>query len=362
MRSSSRARAIAPARVQSSRYRGAGSRATQCSRRGLGREIEGTVWADPGFGDSVDRADLALAARARCDQPCTRSWACVRYRQPPDHAPVPTVARAQHRRRGNGSRLRLRFRYIGDRCTKARRAPRRRRGHRSRRRSDGPGQCPPQRRCRRISRRLRAAYVHRRSRDRQYPRQSVEAARSDTRITMQARRTDCALGNSAGPGKECRELLLTLDRVRATRRDGGLGVPLGGKAVSMVTRCPACATAFRVTEPQLRARAGQVRCGRCGALFDALAALSPDPASRPPREDAEGPPISVILAVLLATERDVSFDFGPQSRPRPSRLWWGASVFLLLALAAQGGYHYRGQHAVLPPHATNLAPHICAAP
>src|SRR6267378_4224622 len=92
---------------------------------------------------------------------------------------------------------------------------------------------------------------------------------------MPARRTDCALGNSVGPGKRSRELLLTLDRVCTARRGGGLGVPLGGKAVSMITRCPACATAFRVTEPQLRARAGQVRCGRCGALFDALTALSP---------------------------------------------------------------------------------------
>jgi len=49
------------------------------------------------------------------------------------------------------------------------------------------------------------------------------------------------------------------------------------------------------------------------------------------------------MAVLLDTERDVSFDFGPQSRPRPSRLWWLASVFLLLALAAQGGYRYRAR-------------------
>src|SRR2546428_12612830 len=177
---------------------------------------------------------------------------------------------------------------------------------------------------------------------------------------MQARRTDCALGNSAGPGEGSRELVLTLDRVRAAFRGRGLGVPLGGKAVSMITRCPACATAFRVTEPQLRARAGQVRCGRCGALFDALSALSPDPASRPGREDAQGPPISASMAVLLDTERDVSFDFGPQSRPRPSRLWWVASVFLLLALAAQGGYQYRGEIAVFLPEAKPLVQRICA--
>src|SRR5256885_15656514 len=104
----------------------------------------------------------------------------------------------------------------------------------------------------------------------------------------------------------------------------------------MITRCPACATAFRVTEPQLRARAGQVRCGRCGALLDALSALSPDPASRPGREDAQGPPISSSMAVLLYTDRDVSYEFRPQTLPRPRRLWLLASAFLLLTLGLRG--------------------------
>jgi len=134
-------------------------------------------------------------------------------------------------------------------------------------------------------------------------------------------------------------------------------VPFRGQAVSMITRCPTCATVFRVTEPQLSARAGQVRCGRCGALFDALAALSPGPSSRP---TPEGAPISASMAVLLDKERDVSFDFGPQSRPRPSRLWWSASVFLLLALALQAGYRYRGEVAVLLPEAKPLVQRICA--
>jgi predicted Zn finger-like uncharacterized protein len=127
--------------------------------------------------------------------------------------------------------------------------------------------------------------------------------------------------------------------------------------VSKITRCPACGTAFRVTESQLLARAGQVRCGRCGALFDALAALDP---ARAARGEAEAPPISASMAVLLDKERDVSFDFGPQSRPRPSRLWWLASVLLLLALAVQGAYRYRGEIAVLLPEAKPLFQRICA--
>jgi hypothetical protein len=66
------------------------------------------------------------------------------------------------------------------------------------------------------------------------------------------------------------------------------------------------------------------------------------------------------MAVLLDKERDVSFDFGPQSRPRPSRLWWLASVLLLLALAVQGGYRYRGEITVLLPEAKPLVQRICA--
>src|SRR6476659_10719898 len=35
------------------------------------------------------------------------------------------------------------------------------------------------------------------------------------------------------------------------------------------TRCPGCATVFRVTPAQLALRDGQVRCGHCRAVFDA---------------------------------------------------------------------------------------------
>ena len=37
------------------------------------------------------------------------------------------------------------------------------------------------------------------------------------------------------------------------------------------TRCPACATVFRVTAEQLTMREGQVRCGQCKAVFDGIA-------------------------------------------------------------------------------------------
>lgn len=41
----------------------------------------------------------------------------------------------------------------------------------------------------------------------------------------------------------------------------------------MQTRCPACATVFRVTVEQLKARHARVRCGHCRAVFNALDTL-----------------------------------------------------------------------------------------
>lgn len=43
--------------------------------------------------------------------------------------------------------------------------------------------------------------------------------------------------------------------------------------MSMVTKCPACNTLFRVTPQQLQAHEGQVRCGRCMKVFDGLAEM-----------------------------------------------------------------------------------------
>lgn len=39
--------------------------------------------------------------------------------------------------------------------------------------------------------------------------------------------------------------------------------------MSLITRCPICATTFKVLPDQLRISDGWVRCGRCGEIFDA---------------------------------------------------------------------------------------------
>lgn len=48
------------------------------------------------------------------------------------------------------------------------------------------------------------------------------------------------------------------------------------KMNSAVTRCPACATRFNVSESQLEARDGLARCGRCETVFNAREHLLPD--------------------------------------------------------------------------------------
>lgn len=46
--------------------------------------------------------------------------------------------------------------------------------------------------------------------------------------------------------------------------------------MSLITRCPACGTMFRVVTDQLKVSQGWVRCGHCAEVFDGSAHLLPD--------------------------------------------------------------------------------------
>src|SRR4051812_23888603 len=60
------------------------------------------------------------------------------------------------------------------------------------------------------------------------------------------------------------------------RARGGVGPRARRAAMSLVTRCPVCGTAFRVQSSQLAAHSGTVRCGKCGGVFNGVAALVED--------------------------------------------------------------------------------------
>lgn len=68
----------------------------------------------------------------------------------------------------------------------------------------------------------------------------------------------------------------------------------------MLSRCPACATVFRVDTVQLRAREGRVRCGRCHTVFDAVDAMVDVPL--PKSGDTPTPAVAALATPPSATE------------------------------------------------------------
>ena len=72
--------------------------------------------------------------------------------------------------------------------------------------------------------------------------------------------------------------------------------------MSLATRCTVCGTVFRVVQDQLKASEGQVRCGRCGEVFNALEGLF----------DLEGTSGPIPLA------RDISANEAPFHEAAPS--------------------------------------------
>jgi len=166
----------------------------------------------------------------------------------------------------------------------------------------------------------------------------------------------------------------------------------------MITHCPSCHTHFRVHAEQLAARTGQVRCGKCSRIFNALEHLIEEiPQARSPRSAAEFEAPHADAAAqahvpeLAATETaDVAvatpdpamtepvnvdaeaasgaraFDFGPAAAAepaRPVRRWpWLLGAFvLLLTLLAQAAYHYRSTITLLFPETKPYAVALCAS-
>ncbi|MDM0076097.1 DUF3426 domain-containing protein [Variovorax sp. J2P1-59] len=86
--------------------------------------------------------------------------------------------------------------------------------------------------------------------------------------------------------------------------------------MSLVTRCPACETTFKVVKDQLRISDGWVRCGRCSQVFDATLDLREAPGSAPSpsvpvpasKPAADGPVIEPPVEREQATEPTASSD------------------------------------------------------
>ncbi len=188
--------------------------------------------------------------------------------------------------------------------------------------------------------------------------------------------------------------------------------------MDLFTRCSNCDTVFRVTTRHLQASGGQVRCGRCEAVFDAFASLT----AMPPGEDralldtneksttVKQAPLSSAAtaeaasveddaaapetgpAELSATEvgSDINGEEGREPQPGPAqaaendgpaavdaaaslyewefkpapnlarnRLWLGLSLLMLVGVLVQAGYIFRTEVMVNLPQAKPVYQQIC---
>ena len=164
------------------------------------------------------------------------------------------------------------------------------------------------------------------------------------------------------------------------------------------TRCPGCATVFRVKPEQLALRAGQVRCGHCKTVFDGVAqAVSLAPPRRgeryePPLDEAALGPPTVTLRDARALEPvapaaaepqpkaelapaaeegtaagEVPYEdqdrFAPVVKPSSRRrrviLYAIAIVVLVLLIVAQAIFHFRDAIAAHWPPARPVLQTLC---
>ncbi|MGD8733538.1 MAG: DUF3426 domain-containing protein [Gammaproteobacteria bacterium] len=78
----------------------------------------------------------------------------------------------------------------------------------------------------------------------------------------------------------------------------------------MYTQCPQCSAVYRITSTQLRAASGEVRCGSCGARFDALDRL----ADTFPEAFADGEDTPRESVARPSGDHEETEDMGPADR------------------------------------------------
>ncbi|MBC7469386.1 MAG: DUF3426 domain-containing protein [Ramlibacter sp.] len=77
--------------------------------------------------------------------------------------------------------------------------------------------------------------------------------------------------------------------------------------MSLITRCPACGTMFKVVPDQLRISEGWVRCGQCAEIFDATANL----------QEPEATPASAPAPVAMPVPAGTGAPVAPQAPAMP---------------------------------------------
>jgi predicted Zn finger-like uncharacterized protein len=126
-----------------------------------------------------------------------------------------------------------------------------------------------------------------------------------------------------------------------------------------------CGTAFRVQSAQLAAHSGTVRCGKCSAVFNGVAALVEEDEERLALEPS--PQLGLFDPSRRGAEaQDAAHDapvpdfLSEPERRRPGWLWIGAASLAALALAGQVAYRFRAELAASSPAARAPMQALCA--
>lgn len=149
----------------------------------------------------------------------------------------------------------------------------------------------------------------------------------------------------------------------------------------MITHCPHCDTYFRVSAEQLAAHDGQVRCGRCTEIFNALERLEQDgvnlptmPISSSASEIASKTPRHKEIITTPAKPTDTNDPLSdipselprkkstrrqPRNLTRTPWLWLVGILFLIVTLAVQGAYFYRNELVAHNPQLRPLLEGLC---
>lgn len=132
----------------------------------------------------------------------------------------------------------------------------------------------------------------------------------------------------------------------------------------MHTRCPQCQTTFALTEAQLTARGGLVRCGRCQTVFRADRSLVDAPDTRRRRQPVPGkqtevvaPPVTAENSIEPPLVTDTT-PYAPPARTRPA--FWALGILLmLLGLATQALLFYSDRLIRRQPALEPVLAEIC---
>jgi predicted Zn finger-like uncharacterized protein len=144
--------------------------------------------------------------------------------------------------------------------------------------------------------------------------------------------------------------------------------------MSLVTSCPACATAFHVQLEQLAVQHGDVRCSKCGQTFNALSTLADYQQNSPTKEEVAAEKADIYAYTIVdkpavaspaifadSASRDKLSQPAKTAR-KPARFWLTLLLIFLLITTAAGQiiYYQRTQIAARWPAAKPWLLQACA--